>query len=320
MNSVYFFEAFEEEEALLRKCMPSNINAGFTWKTIQESGHDLSPAPIISTRTQSIYPEHWADKLEAIISRSTGFEHLLAYRIKTNTPIKMGYLPLYCHRAVAEQAIMLTMALLRKLTLQTRQFNRFERDGLTGSELQHKNLVVYGIGNIGYELVKIGRGLDMKVFGVDIIKKHDSVKYVSPLEGAKLADVVICAMNLTEENKKYFNEDYFENVKASLIFINISRGEISPSAILLPILENRKIAGVALDVFDHEKSISVGLRSGKMGDSAEALAVQKMMVMENVILTPHNAFNTAESVERKCIQTIEQLIFFIENNKFKWQV
>jgi D-lactate dehydrogenase len=162
--------------------------------------------------------------------------------------------------------------------------------------------------------------LDMNVFGVDIVERHKSVEYVSPEDGAKRGDIIICAMNLTDENHDYFSEDFFKNVKENLIFINISRGEISPSTILLNVLQKRKVAGVALDVYKNEKSLSVGLRSGKVDNDDELLAVKKMMQMENVILTPHNAFNTFESVERKSEQTIQQLIFFLKNNTFKWYV
>jgi D-lactate dehydrogenase len=319
-NTIYFYEAFEEEEASLRKHLPENITAGFTWKTIQEAGNDQPPAKIISTRTQSIYPEHWSDKLDAIISRSTGYDHLLAYRDLTQSSIKMGYLPLYCNRAVAEQALMLILALLRKLALQQIQFKRFERDGLTGFELQNKNLVVYGVGNIGYEMVKIGRGLGMNVFGVDITMRHDDVVYITPEEGTKKADIIVCAMNLTKDNHAYFDTSFFKSVRDNLVFINISRGEISPSTVLLKSLKDNLLAGVALDVFDHEKNLSVGLRNGQMTDDPEVEAILEMMEMENVILTPHNAFNTVESVERKSEQTIEQLKTFLEKRTFIWQV
>jgi D-lactate dehydrogenase len=319
-NTIYFYEAFEEEEASLRKHLPKNIKAGFTWKTIQEAGHEQPPAAIISTRTQSIYPPNWVGKLDAIISRSTGYDHLLAYRDLTQSSIKMGYLPLYCNRAVAEQALMLILVLLRKLARQQIQFKRFERDGLTGFELQNKNLVVYGVGNIGYEMAKIGHGLGMNVFGVDIIKRHDDVIYLTPEEGAKKADIIVCAMNLTKENHAYFDTAFFESVRENLVFINISRGEISPSTVLLKSLKNNLLAGVALDVFDHEKNLSAGLRNGQMTNDLEVEAILNMMEMENVILTPHNAFNTIESVERKSEQTIEQLKTFLKKRTFIWQM
>lgn len=317
---VFFYEAFEEEEEYLRKYLPEGLKAGFTWETIQESGHNNAPAKIISTRTQSIFPEAWKDQLQVIISRSTGYDHLLEYRAVTNTPIAMGYLPLYCNRAVAEQAMLLWTALMRKLPRQSRQFTNFNRDGLTGRELQGKNIVVYGVGNIGYEVVKIARGLEMNVYGVDIVERHSDVEFITPQEGAQRADIIVCAMNLTNENINYFKGEFFNHVKTHLVFVNISRGEISPSSEVLNALQNHRIAAAALDVFDHEKNLSVGLRSGLVAGDEQVQAVQKMMKMENVILTPHNAFNTQEAVERKCIQTMEQLNYYYKHNKLKWAV
>ena len=73
---VFFYEAFEEEQEALKHFLPGHIKAGFSWKTIQEYGAEAPPAPIISVRTQSNLPAEWADNLDAILSRSTGFDHL----------------------------------------------------------------------------------------------------------------------------------------------------------------------------------------------------------------------------------------------------
>ena len=69
----------EEEEIELRKVLPAEYDYFFTWKTIQESGHIMPPADIISTRTQSAIPLSWADRLKGIITRSTGYDHISAY-------------------------------------------------------------------------------------------------------------------------------------------------------------------------------------------------------------------------------------------------
>ena len=317
---VYFYEAFTEEEHALRKHLPENIKAGFTWKTIQESDHQSPPSAIISTRTQSIFPLEWAEFLKAVLSRSTGYDHLLEYREKSSAKAEMGYLPLYCNRAVAEQALLLWISLLRRLPLQTAQFNEFARDGLTGSELGGKKLVVYGVGNIGKEVYNIAQALNMDVYGVDIEKRHNDVKYISPEQGAEIADVIVSAMNLTTLNYGYFNKTFFNRAKKGVVFVNISRGELSPSDVLLEFVKLGVIGAVGLDVFENEKDLSGLLRSKVESDKSSVLAIKEMMKMPNVILTPHNAFNTLEAVERKSAQSIEQLNFFLENNRFKWSV
>ena len=77
---IFFFEAFEEEQAALKKYNAGEFDAGYTWKTIQEYNTNEPPADIISVRTQSKIPAEWAGKLKAILTRSTGFDHLTAYR------------------------------------------------------------------------------------------------------------------------------------------------------------------------------------------------------------------------------------------------
>jgi len=317
---VFFYEAFKEEERELRKFLPENIKSGFTWKTIQESGHSVPPAKLISTRTQSNFPVEWNNELTGILSRSTGYEHLLEYRKITQSCIQLGYLPLYCHRAVAEHAMMLWMSLLRKLNQQQINFNTFHRDEITGYECENKILLIVGVGNIGGQLIKIGKGLGMKIICVDIDKKYADENYLSIEEGLSNADIVVCSMNLTEKNRNYFNYDLLKKAKRNLIFINISRGELSPSSDLLRLIEENHLGGVGLDVFNYEKELVSVLRENKTSHNPEVLATLELIKKPNVIFTPHNAFNSYEAIERKASQSIEQVVNFLNTGKFKWSV
>jgi D-lactate dehydrogenase len=315
---VYFYEAFEEEQEQLKKFMPDNINAGYTWKTIQENGDEIAPAKVISLRTQSIIPLDWANDLTAILSRSTGYDHLLKYKQDTSTTVKLGYLPLYCNRSVAEQALTLWMALSRKLPVQMESFNRFHRDGLTGSEIEGKTLLVVGVGNIGSEIVKIGQGLDMRVYGVDLVEKYPFVDYTTFDEAVGQADIIACAMNLTTENENYFTYEKLSKAKPTALFINIARGELSYSSELLKLMRENKLGGIGMDVFKDESKLAVSLRSGEAVNSKEVDAVKELQQYSNVIFTPHNSFNTRESVVRKSEQSAEQLAQLFNTGEFKW--
>ncbi|HUJ72218.1 MAG TPA: 2-hydroxyacid dehydrogenase [Verrucomicrobiae bacterium] len=302
---VFFYEAFEEEVAALRRRLPLSVRADFTWKTIQEAGDTEPPAPLVSIRTQSVIPAAWTGKVRGIVSRTTGFDHLVGIQLP------YGYLPHYCSRAVAEQAILLVMALLRKLPQQTGQFPRFYRDGLTGRECTGKKLLVVGVGEIGSEIVKIGIGLGMDVRGVDILQKYPYVTYSSIEEGLAWADVIVCAMNLTKENGGCFNYKVLKQARRGVVFVNVARGELSPTNDLLKLLDEGHVSALALDVYENESKLAVALRSGKSGFP--------LLGRPNVILTPHNAFNTAEAVERKAEQTIRQIEHFLKNGEFLWQ-
>lgn len=317
---IFFYEAFEEESAALKSFLPNTIRAGFTAATIQEADQPGPPARIVSVRTQSELPTAWAGKMDALLSRSTGYDHLASYRNATETSIALGYLPLYCARAVAEQAMLLMMTLFRKLPQQIGQFSTFNRDGITGIECEGKNLLVVGVGNIGSQIVRIGQGLGMNVQGVDIEHKHSFVEYTTYESRKAEADVIVCAMNLTEENRGYFNEQRLSGIKSSALFINIARGEHSPPELLPKLLKERKLGGVGLDVYDEEKELAVALRTGAPSQNPVADRILELQKLPNVICTPHNAFNTHEAVMRKSEQSIRQAESFLQTGRFIWNV
>ena len=320
---IFFFEAFAEEQEALRKYNNNEFEAGYTWKTIQEFGETEPPAEIISVRTQSIIPTQWAGKIKAILTRSTGFDHLEAYR-RENSPVSdelhYGYLPLYCNRAVAEQALCLWMALLRKLPRQLRNFREFKRDGITGGETAGRKLLVVGVGNIGSEVVKIGQGLGMDVKGVDPEEKFDFVDYVVYEKVVPESDIIVAAMDLNPTSKGYFDYEKLRLAKPGCLFINIARGELSPLTGLLRLIEENHLGGLGMDVYENEKLVAPAMRGEIPADTPELAALKELVRFDNVIFTPHNAFNTSEAVERKSQQSIEQLREFVKTGEFIWNI
>jgi D-lactate dehydrogenase len=320
MLDVYFYEAFQEEAEELRRLLPAAISADYTDATIQEAGHAAPPARVISIRTQSQIPLEWATELAAILSRSTGYDQLVAYAAATQAPISLGYLPLYCHRAVAEQATLMWMALLRRLPRQVEQFRTFRRDGITGRECAGRTLVVVGVGHIGHEVCAIGQALRMRVLGVDLDKRHPDIEYTDIASALPQADVLISAMDLNRENVGYFDANKWRRIKRGAVFVNVSRGELSPSTSLLAALDAGQLAGVGLDVFDHEAKLAVSLRAGMPTNDPEIAATLALAARDDCILTPHNAFNTSEAVERKSEHSVEQIVAFFASGKFPWPV
>jgi len=319
MTDVFFYEAFEEEAEQLRHFQKKYaFKAEYSKQTIQERGDKEPPAPIISLRTQSEIPPEWAPKLKGILARATGYDHLIAYREKTGIDVPSGYLPIYANRSVAEQAMLMWMSLARKLTVQQRQFHTFYRDGITGSEIENKQLLVVGVGNIGYEVVRVGRGLGMEVTGVDINPQHPDVTYADIDAALPTADVIVCAMNLTAENMNYFDYARLRTAKPGALFVNVSRGEQSPAVDLVRLLNEGHLGGVGLDVYHNERTLSVALRENRQVDDEECLAIIDLSKRDNAILTPHNAFNTTEAVKRKSSQSIEQIAHLLKHKTFKW--
>jgi D-lactate dehydrogenase len=317
---VYFYETFEEEADALKSLLGNQLSYDLIDKTIQETGHVTPPARLISIRTQSIVPMEWANKLDGILSRSTGYDHLKKYLEISPIQIPCGHLEEYATRAVAEHAILLMIALMRRLPQQMTQFQHFNRDGLTGGECAGKNLLIVGVGRIGSEIVKIGTALGMNVRGVDIVQRNNEVHYCEKEEGVVWADIIICAMNLTNENRSYFSYNLLKQAKHDLIFINIARGEHAPLSDLLKLVQEHHLYGLGLDVFEDEPNIAVALRREHTNISPGAQILAALLQHPNILFTPHNAFNTIEAVRRKSQFTVDEVLYFLKNKNFRCRV
>ena len=319
----FFYEAFAEEaERLLHHAAAAGLRVGHSPLTIQETGHAAPPAPVVSLRTQSIFPPAWAPHLRGILTRSTGYDHLFAYRDAVGGACPpLGYLPLYCVRAVAEQALLLWTALLRRLPRQLAEFDRFRRDHLTGRENPGKTLALFGVGHIGYEIWRIATALGLIVRGVDPVRRHADVAYAEPAEALAQADIVVCAMNLTPRNRGYFTRDVLAQARRKPVLVNVARGEFTPAAVLEAALDDGLLSGVALDVFNEESTLAPALRTGDAAAlSPDNQALLRLRKRHDVLLTPHNAFNTVEAVERKSEQSIRTLLHFRKTGQFLWPV
>jgi len=319
----FFYEAFAEEaERLLHYAAGAGLRVGHTPLTIQEAGHPAPPAPVVSLRTQSIFPPEWAPALRGILTRSTGYDHLFAYRDSVGASCPpLGYLPLYCVRAVAEQAMLLWTALLRRLPRQIAEFDRFRRDHLSGRENPGKTMALFGVGHIGYEIWSIASALGLIVRGVDPVRRHADVAYAAPEEALAEADIIVCAMNLTPRNRAYFTRDLLARARRKPILVNIARGEFTPAAVLETALAEGLLSGVALDVYNEESTLAPALRTGNpAGLTADNQALLRLRSHANVLFTPHNAFNTLEAVERKSEQSIRTLLHHRKTGQFLWPV
>jgi len=317
---VVFYETFPEEEKALRKYINGSIEAHFTTKSLQEENTRSLPSKLISIRTQSIIPIEWHSQLKGVLTRTSGCDHLLQSNWSNSQDVSLGHLPLYCSRSVAEHAMMLCLNLLKKFKKQTKNFLNFDRNGITGLDCFGKKLFILGVGNIGYEIAKIGKSLNMKVFGYDVNRAHEDVEYIDLELGISDADIIICAMSLTESNSGLLNYDILSKAKKAPIFINIARGNISPLDDLQILLDQGILSGLGMDVFQEETELANQLKFSGQIQSEYVKILLILNERDNVIFTPHNAFNSEESVQRKAFHTIEQIDHFLKYGAFKWQI
>jgi len=316
LADVVFYEVFTEEEEALRRHLPEGVDAVYSPETVQAAGAGRPRAKLVSIRTQSVIPVSWAKELSGILTRSTGTDHLPAFRKWCGLDVPCGYLPDYCSHAVAEHAVLTAMALLRKLKRQMLQFGRFGRDGITGSEAAGRKLVVVGVGRIGSELVRLGRMLEMQVMGVDPEPKLQDLEYVSLEEGVRRAEVLVSAVPLKQDTRGMFNYALLRQAGPGLVFVNVSRGETSPVRDLRRLLDENILGGLGMDVFEAEAALAGSLRDGSPEPVPAAADIRELNGRGEVIFTPHNAFNTRQALERKARLSAEAVMCFLEKGFF----
>jgi D-lactate dehydrogenase len=155
---------------------------------------------------------------------------------------------------------------------------------------------------------------------VDNVHRNSELHYSGKEEGIAWADVIICAMNLTDENRGYFSSTLLRQARQGFLFINIARGEHAPLSNLLQLIQENHIGALGLDVFEDEPSVAVAFRSGSKNSSVEAQTLAALLQYPNVLFTPHNAFNTIEAVRRKSQFSVNEVLYFLKNKKFHCRV
>ncbi|MCA9567853.1 MAG: hypothetical protein KC656_08425, partial [Myxococcales bacterium] len=106
---------------------------------------------------------------------------------------------------------------------------------------------------------------------------------------------------------------------AGALVVNVARGDLAPSSVLLEGLRAGGLGGVALDVYASEAALAEALRRGERPEDPEALAALELMARPDVLCTPHNAFNTEEALARKAGQSVEQVVAWLERGAFVWE-
>lgn len=128
-------------------------------------------------------------------------------------------------------------------------------------------------------------------------------------------------MNLASKNRGYFTRERLAQAKRKPILVNIARGEFTPATVLEAALNEGLLSGVALDVYNEESTLAPALRTGDPAAlTADNRALLRLRAHPNVLLTPHNASNTLEAVERKSEQSIRALLHFQQAGQFYWPV
>ena len=205
--------------------------------------------------------------------------------------------------SVAEQAMAFMLTLAKEVSFYdpiARRDDWSARYPVRGFDLENKNLLIVGFGRIGSRVAKRSNGFDMNVFAYDPYVDDQVIRAggAQPVSdyNAVLGDMDVVAIHCmkTAETTHMFAEPQFRTMKASSIIVNCARGGIIDETALYAALTSREIRAAGLDVLEDEPSAK--------DHPLFTLGHDKL------ILAPHIAGVTAESMERMATQTVDNVL------------
>ena len=244
-----------------------------------------------------------------------------------NVDIKYAYnklhimrVPAYSPNAVAEHAMALLLCLNRKIHkayLRTRDFN-FNIAGFTGFDLVGKTVGVIGTGKIGIEFISICKGFKMNVIAYDLYPNPNlDVNYVSLDELFSQSHIISLHCPLTNDTKHIIDAKAISKMKNNVVIINTSRGGLIDSKALLNALQEKKVKGAGLDVYEEEANLFFEDNSNEIvQDDVLALLIS----LPNVIITSHQGYLTEEALDNIASITLKNLDDYYAGNKLENEI
>jgi len=322
-----FFEAEGWEKEILEKEIP-DLEIYFTSERLtKENVKNFQDLDILSIFISSEIDKEIIDSLpnlKLITTRSTGYDHIDCEYCK-NKGILICNIPEYGTKTVAEWTIGLMLNLMRKIYYaidQIKEVESFDLKNLRGEELYGKTLGVIGTGRIGKEVIKLVKAFGMNILAYDAypdenFAKEFNITYTSLEELLKNSDVITVHVNLNPSTYHLINKENTKLIKRGAYLINTARGGIVEAEALLYALKEGILKGAALDVLEEETEIKEELelltkQQIKTDEIKTLWQNHILMKMPNVLITPHNAFNSKEAIERILMTTIENIKKFLE--------
>jgi len=215
--------------------------------------------------------------------------------------IKVVNAPDSLTNAVAEHALGLMISVARSIPLAHHKMlnGEWPKSSLMGEELTGKVLGIVGFGRIGRRLAELAQPFRMKILTYDVITPKEELLKSLKAELVQLdyllesSDFISLHVPSTPETTGMFSTKQFEKMKKTCILVNTSRGDVIDESALIKALKEKRIRGAAIDVFKTEPPKN-----------------EELFKLENLVLTPHIAGQTAEAQLNAGISVANQVLEF----------
>jgi len=247
--------------------------------------HSYMPTPLVAQ----------CPELRHIVFLGTGPASYMNVGELNARDIKVHIIKGYGDTAVAEHTIALLWACARDLARMDREVRGGVWTPHEGVQLLGKTLGVIGLGGIGREVARIGKGMGMNVIGWNRTKRPEvEVPLVDIDTLLARADIVSMNLTLGDETRGFLSAERSARMKKGAIYVNTARGALADETALIEALQSGYIRHAGLDVF-HNEPLSPDHVLAKL---------------ENVTLSAHAAFRTPEASEtllRRAIDIVKAI-------------
>lgn len=246
--------------------------------------------------------------LKLIVTLSVGFDHIdLEYAKKKK--ITVCNIPNYGENTVAEHAFALLLSIAREIpdSVNRVRSGMFSYEELRGFDILGKTIGVVGTGRIGTYFIKLLQGFGVNILAYDPFPRKELLseykfKYVKLEKLLHESDIISLHVPLTKDTKHLINKKTIAKMKKGVVILNSSRGGIIDGKALLSGLESGRVRAAGLDVLEGEEYLKhpQDIHDAKEQKRREELIdiIHHLTAHPQVLVTPHNAFNSNESIER----------------------
>ncbi len=328
INKIVFFDFEDWEEPFIKGSL-DKYEVELCAETLSSANVErYKGADVISVFIKSRVTKEVLEKfgnLKLVATRSTGYDHIDIGYCKEQK-IDVANVPSYGENTVAEHAMMLLLALMKRLPEAEERVkqNSFTPEGLTGRDIKGRTIGIIGTGHIGQYMVRYARGFGMNVLAHDKFPAKDLSKelgfeYVELDELFANSDVISLHVPYNDVTRHMINRKAIEKMRDDVVLINTARGGLVETDALFDALRSGKVGGAGLDVLEEESFLSEELEllhsdRHEGVDFKVALENHMMAYLPNVIITPHNAFNTKEALERIITATIDNILCYSQGS------
>lgn len=299
-------EIHQEGIRILEEAAEVVMPSGFSQEDLIAAGKDVEAIIIryngrITEKVMKACP-----KLKCVARHGVGVDNV-DVQAATRLKIPVIYTPGANHDAVAEHALLLMLALSRRLVVLDQGMRRGRWHDLRKvnlADLKGKTLGLIGMGRIGSRVTELAKAFGMEVLGYDAYLQPEEIerrgaKAVGLDELLRQSDIVSLHVPLSSETRHLIGRRELQLMKEGAILINTARGGLVDEKALYEALKHGRLAGAGLDVFDPEPPPPDN----------------PLFQLDNVILSPHMAGVTHGAMRNMAIIVATEVVKVLKGER-----